>query len=158
MRPRRFTRTTTLAALTAATVALLLGAASWAAVAGAARAPDGSALRAIMRDLGRDMQVVTDGISREDWALVARTAPRLAEHPQPPLAEKMRVLGFLGNDAGAFRRHDARTKEAARALGQAAQRRDGEAVIASFATLQRSCLACHQRFRKPFVEHFHPQP
>lgn len=157
MRPRRFTRTP-MTIITAVTVAALLGAASWAAVAGAARAPDASALRTIMRELGRDMQVVTDGIAREDWALVAKTAPRLAEHPQPPLAEKMRVLGFLGNDAGAFRQHDARTKQAARALGQAAQRRDGEAVIASFATLQRSCLACHQRFRQPFVEHFHAQP
>lgn len=43
------------------------------------------ALRKIMQDLGKHMQTITDGISRGDWALVATTAPLVADHPQPPL-------------------------------------------------------------------------
>jgi len=43
------------------------------------------------------------------------------------------------------------------AVGQAVVRSDGQAVISSFATLQNSCLACHQSFPKPFVEHFYEQ-
>lgn len=115
------------------------------------------ALRKIMQDLGRNMQVITDGLSREDWAMVAKVAPLIAEHPEPPLVEKLRILKFLGVDAARFREHDEKTHQAARALQQAALRSDGQAVIASFATLQNSCLACHQSFRKPFVEHFHGQ-
>lgn len=114
-------------------------------------------LRRIMRELGQDMQAVTDGISHEDWGQVAKVAPRIADHPQPPLREKMRILAFIGNDASRFRRFDEQTHQAAKALEQAARRGDGQAVVASFATLQRSCLACHREFRKPFVEHFYGQ-
>ena len=115
-------------------------------------------LRRIMRELGNDMQVVTDGISREDWERVAKTAPKIAEHRQPPFAEKMRILAFAGSNAGRFKRFDEQTHQAATALEQAARRGDGQVAIASFATLQNSCLACHQEFRKPFVEHFYGQP
>lgn len=115
-------------------------------------------LRRIMRELGKDMQVVTDGISHEDWEQVARAAPKIAEHRQPPFAEKMRILAFVGSNAGSFKRFDKQTYQAAKDLEQAARRGDGQAAIASFATLQNSCLACHQEFRKPFVEHFYGQP
>lgn len=114
-------------------------------------------LRRIMQALGKDMQMVTDGISREDWRLVVQTAPRIAEHPQPPFAEKMRILSFVGSDAGRFRRFDEETHQAAKALEQVARRGDGQAAIAAFARLQNSCLACHQNFRKPFAEHFYDQ-
>ena len=114
-------------------------------------------LRKIMRELGKNMKTVTDGISREDWALVARIAPQLAEHPQPPMGEKMRILAFVGTDAAKFKGHDEKTHQAARALEEAAARNIGARVIAAFATLQNSCLDCHQYFRKPFVEHFYGQ-
>ncbi|MHB1236836.1 MAG: cytochrome c [Gallionella sp.] len=116
------------------------------------------ALRKIMQDMGKNMQVITDGISREDWGLVAKVAPLIADHPQPPLVEKMRILSFAGADAGKFKSHDEKTHQAARVLQQAAVRSDGQAVISSFAMLQNNCLACHQSFRKPFLEHFYGQP
>lgn len=114
-------------------------------------------LRRIMKQLGKDMQVVTDGISREDWALVARVAPRIADHPQPPVGEKMRILAFIGSDVGKFKGFDEQTHNAAKAMQAAAERGDGKAVIAAFANLQNSCLGCHQSYRKPFVEHFYGQ-
>jgi hypothetical protein len=133
---------------------------SVAAISPQVRADGGAepmALRRIMQELGKNMQTVTDGISREDWELVAGTAPRIAEHPQPPLGEKMLILAFVGSDAGRFKQFDGQTHQAAKALEQAARRGDGQAVVAAFSTLQGSCLACHQNFRKSFVEHFHGQ-
>lgn len=112
-------------------------------------------LQKIMKELGRNMQAVTDGISREDWALVEKTAPLIADHPQPPLLEKTRIIGFVGSDMGKFKGYDQKTHEAAHALGQAARNRDGAAVIAAFQTLQTGCYNCHREFRKPFVEHFY---
>ncbi len=126
----------------------------WADDAGKAKP---LALRKIMQDLGKNMQGVTDGISREDWEMVEKIAPLIADHPQPPLTEKMRILKFVGADVGKFRGYDEKTHQAAQALEQAAVRSDGQAVILSFATLQNSCLACHQSFRKPFLEHFYGQ-
>lgn len=113
------------------------------------------ALRKIMQDMGKNMQAITDGVSREDWEMVARVAPLIADHPQPPLVEKVRILSFVGSDTSKFKSHDEKTHQAARELEQAAARSDGQSVISSFATLQNSCLACHQSFRKPFVEHFY---
>jgi len=40
----------------------------------------------------------------------------------------------------------------------AAQRQDGVAASTAFANVQGACMGCHQRFGKPFREHFHDQP
>ncbi|WP_324780212.1 cytochrome c [Thiobacillus sedimenti] len=115
------------------------------------------ALRGVMEKLGRDMQGVTGAISREDWTTVAYLAQGIARHAEPPLAEKMRILAWAGTDSGTFRSFDGQTHEAAVAMGEAAKRGDGQAVIAAFASVQKSCLACHQGFRQQFVEHFYGQ-
>ena len=113
------------------------------------------AMRGIMQDLGRYMQTVTLAIAREDWALVEKTAPLIAQHPQPPLMEKTRILRFVGTEMGKYKSHDHKTHEAAHALGQAARNQDGVAVIAAFQSIQSGCYGCHREFRKPFVEHFY---
>jgi cytochrome c556 len=113
------------------------------------------ALRKIMQDMGKNMQSITDGISREDWKLVAKTAPLIADHPQPPLIEKVRILSFIGSDVGSFKHHDQKTHEVAKTLEQAAMQGDGDLVISTFAQLQKSCLACHVQYRTDFVEHFY---
>lgn len=117
--------------------------------------PEPMALQGVMQQLGRDMQAVTGAISKEDWAMVAELAPIIARHSEPPMSEKLRILRWLGTDAGKFRGFDGQVHEAAITMGEAAGRGDGEAVIASFAKVQQSCLGCHQIFRKPFVEHFY---
>lgn len=111
-------------------------------------------LRGVMQQLDRDMQAVTAAIAREDWPRVAELAPRIGEHPAPPLGEKLRILAWLGTDAGQFRSFDTGVRETSKAMGDAAARGDGEAVIAGFAKVQQACLGCHQAFRKPFVQHF----
>ena len=113
------------------------------------------ALRRIMQDMGKNMQTITYGIFREDWQLVEQTAPLIADHPQPPLGEKLRILDFVGADVNRYKSYDGRTHDAARTLGEAATRKDGYAVISNFATLQKSCLRCHQSFRKSFQRHFY---
>ena len=113
------------------------------------------ALQNIMRDMGKNMQVITDAISREDWALVEKTAPLIADHPQPPMFEKMRIFAFVNTDIGQFKSYDGKTHEAAGILGVTARAGDGHAIIADFATLQDTCLMCHQQFRKPFQAYFY---
>jgi len=113
------------------------------------------ALRILMEKLGRDMQAVTGAISKEDWGRVAELAPEIANHAEPPMSEKVRILAWLGADAGTFRAFDGQVHDAATSMGKAAKRSDGQAVIADFARVQQSCLACHQGFRKSFQEHFY---
>ena len=112
-------------------------------------------LRNIMQKLSINMQIVTDAISREDWEQVVKTAPQIANHPQPPIAEKMHILRFAGSNVNKFKSFDKQTHQAAKELEEIAMNKDGKGVIAQFATLQKSCLACHQSFRKTFKEHFY---
>ena len=123
--------------------------------AAGAQAAEPLALQEVMKDLGMNRQVITDGISREDWELVEKTAPLIAEHPQPPISEKIRIIGFMGTKMGKFKAYDGETHEQAQAVGKAANAKDGPGVINAFQKLQTSCYNCHSEFRKPFVEHFY---
>ena len=113
------------------------------------------ALRAVMKDLGRHMQTVVDAISREDWARVAATAPRIGRHDEPPPAEKVRIMTFLGADVPRFKGHDDASHAAADAMRAAAERGDGPAVIAEFGRVQSACLGCHQQFRQSLLKQFY---
>lgn len=115
------------------------------------------ALRAVMQQLDEDMQAVTSAIAREDWIKVGELAPQIGSHQQPPLREKTRILAWLGTHAGEFRGFDRQTHKAAQTMAAAAAQNDGEAVIAAFAKVQQSCLACHTNYRKSFQQHFYNQ-
>jgi cytochrome c556 len=121
----------------------------------ATSAPQPLELKSVMNELSREMQRVVDAIAREDWATVEQAAPRIANHREPPVAEKTRILTYLGGNVAKFKGHDGRTHEAAEALGSAAARRDGLAVIAAFQSVQTACFGCHREFRGAFVEHFY---
>ena len=120
-----------------------------------AQAVEPLALQKVMKNLGKNMQTITDGISREDWELVENTAPLIADHPQPPMSEKMRIMGFMGTNMSKFKTYDGETHDQAQAVGKAAKAKDGQGVISVFQKLQTSCYSCHSEFRKPFVEHFY---
>ena len=123
-----------------------------------AQAAEPLELRKIMKDLGQNMQIVTGAISREDWALVESTAPLIAEHPQPPVSEKMRIITFMGTNMSRFKGFDEQTHEAASEMAAAARDKDGQKVISAFQKIQLSCLGCHQSFRRGFMEHFYGTP
>lgn len=120
-----------------------------------AQAAEPLELQKVMKELGKNMQVITDGIAREDWELVAKTAPLIAAHPQPPLSEKMRIMSFMGTEMSKFKAFDGDTHEAAHELEHVAHEKDGQKVIAAFQKVQATCLNCHQTFRGKFVEHFY---
>jgi cytochrome c556 len=120
-----------------------------------AHAAEPLALQKVMKDLGRNMQIVTDGISREDWPLIEHTAHLIGEHPEAPIEEKLRIIGYIGNNMGKFKAFDNQTHEAAHELAEAAQEKNGQKVISAFQKLQTGCLACHQAVRPAFTDHFY---
>ena len=124
------------------------------AAAAAAAADSMPGLRGVMQQLGRHMQAVAGAIATEDWPQVAKLASQVADHPEPPITEKVRVLSWLGTDAVKFRGFDQRVGAAAGEMGDAAKRGDGPAVIAAFAKVQQACLGCHQGYRASFKQHF----
>ena len=140
--------------LTTGLAAMILGTLSmWAMAAG--DTGEDLVLRAIMQELSSDMRAITDGIVLEEWQAIAEAAARIADHRKPPLAERQRIIGYLGDEAGSFKSHDNEVHLAASKLSEAATRKDGAAVIDTFARVQSGCLACHQQFRGKVVEHFY---
>lgn len=121
----------------------------------AAGSPKPMALQGVMQQLDHDMQAITGAVVMEDWASVVGIAPTIARHPEPPSAQKVRIIAWLGLDAGKFRGFDGQVHDAAVNVGEAAVQGDGEAVIAAFAKVQQGCLGCHRSSRKRFVQHFH---
>ncbi len=144
-----------LAYLLAAATTVMLACASVPARSEESGAARPLALRQIMKDMGRNMQSIVDAIAREDWPQAAKAATAVGAHPEPPLTEKVRILAFIGTDAGKFKGFDEKSGQAAKALQQAAARVDGPGVIAAFAEMQTACLGCHHSFRRPLVEHFY---
>ncbi len=110
-----------------------------------------------MVNLGQEMQNITTGIVSENWSEVEKSALHIADHPRPPMSERMRIMSFLGSDKSKFKNYDKKTHATARIIAKAAADHDGARVISEFAILQQSCLNCHQNFRKKFQEHFNGQ-
>lgn len=113
------------------------------------------ALQKIMADIGSNMEIIVHGIAREEWQLVEQAADKVANHPTPPMSDKLRIVSFVGTDMATFKSLDSKTHDSAIILGQEAAKKEGAKVIAQFADLQNTCLACHQRFRQAFKTHFY---
>ena len=114
-------------------------------------------IRKIMQGLSRDMQQVVAGTAKEDWQQVEQAASRIADHPKPPLSEKLRIVAFMGSKMADFKSHDDRTHNTAKELVSAASQQDARNVIRTFARLQSTCLDCHQNYRQTFQQHFYDQ-
>ncbi|MDO8208764.1 MAG: cytochrome c [Gallionella sp.] len=121
----------------------------------AAKAAEPLALQQVMKELGKNMQIATDGISREDWSTVEQAAHKIASHPEAPLDEKVRITGFMGSNMVKFKAFDGQTHRAAHEMAEAAELKNGQKVIAAFQKLQSACLSCHQAYRPAFVKHFY---
>lgn len=74
----------------------------------------------MMKELGKNMQTVTDGISREDWKLEGTTAPLIAKHPQPPLVKKQRIISLMGAKMSKFKTFDMQAHDVVTKLGVSA--------------------------------------
>ena len=112
-------------------------------------------LQKIMKAMGNDMQNILVAINKEDWSAIKQSAVNIAEHPKPPFTEKIRILSFIGTDTAQFKKLDTITHNTAMELVKLAEQENGNAIIDKFAQLQKSCLNCHQSFRKPFQAHFY---
>jgi hypothetical protein len=108
------------------------------------------ALRGIMQTMGDDMKIITEAIAMEDWALVVTTSPKIADHPQPPFSEKIKILAFAGTDVSQFKEFDGKTHASAQVLGEAAAREDGYAVIDAFSTITKDMSCVSSAFQESF--------
>jgi cytochrome c556 len=121
-------------------------------VAGAAAAdlgaPSGTAsLKAIMQGLQASMATLHLALWLEEFEAVAAAAREVADHPQVPAAERLRIQSVLEDDFAAFAAADRRVHDTSLRLRDAALQRDTAAVLSALADVHVGCVACHTRFR-----------
>ncbi|MEB2347692.1 MAG: cytochrome c [Comamonadaceae bacterium] len=113
------------------------------------------ALRGVMQQMDHDAQAASAAIERKDWMAVATLASLLARHSEPPMSERMRILGWLLTDATTFRNYDKQVKAAATQLQTAALKADAAESRAAYQRMQQSCDGCHNSFRAKYLDHFY---
>lgn len=112
-------------------------------------------LRSIMDQMQADTDALVGGMAQQNWSAVAQPAERLQHHAEPPITEKIRILGWLFTDAPTFRNYDLQVKAAAGEIAAAAQQQDAAAARSAYQRMQQSCDGCHHSFRAPFLERFY---
>ena len=110
-------------------------------------AQEPQALLQIMREMGQNLNAVTGGMLSDDYDAMAAAAQSIADHPQPSMEERRIIIGGLGADAGKFRQGDQVVHDAALALKQAAEQKDGELLVERYTNLVGGCMSCHDSFR-----------
>lgn len=106
-----------------------------------------ASLRQVMQGLGQEMCRLNGAILKEDFTQAAVSAQAIAEHPRPPLGERLRIMAELGSDMPRFKRGDDAVHDSAMALKAAAERKEPAAVLEHYLHLMAGCVECHNSFR-----------
>lgn len=104
----------------------------------------------IMRGLERDLSTATQALVREDWESVRAAAEAIADHPDPPMSERRRIMARATSrdiPVAEVRATDQEVHKAARELADAARRGDMDDALRHHAEVIRGCVACHDMMR-----------
>lgn len=112
-----------------------------------AQAAEGGPMRPIMEDMETNMARIAAGIWRESYGEVAQAASQIADHPMPPLLDRLALLAKLGSGAPRFMDADDAMKASALALKAAAEAGQLEQVLSHQQALQKQCVSCHSWYR-----------
>jgi mono/diheme cytochrome c family protein len=110
--------------------------------------PDKSTtLQEIMQGLRDNLVEIGDGLLTDDYALVARGATAIAEHPQIPPGQVQLVAEALGPEMPAFKQFDVRVHNLSLEISAAAEAGDRAAAISGFQQMIEGCFACHAAYK-----------
>jgi len=112
-------------------------------------------IRKIMQAMQSNIIQIEQGIDKQDWDLVSQNALAIADHPAPPLFEKLRIFAYINTDLGEFKKLDKKTHETAKIIGDMALQDDKSNILATVTELKESCEQCHQVFRQEFQANFY---
>ncbi len=112
-------------------------------------------LRGIMVELEARMEAIVRAISLDDLEAVESNARQIADHEKPPVEERLKILGFLKEDANGFKETDGIVHLSALKMAEAAARKDYEGVVDLYRDVLNGCVSCHTRYRSRIVDHFY---
>jgi len=104
-------------------------------------------LQLVMLDLLTDSQSLTEGIFKEDFKLIASSAEKIANHPNPGAEILQEIKKDLAADMPKFKMHDAKVHNAATSIVKLAGQHDLVGIFAEYHKLIDGCQSCHSDFR-----------
>lgn len=106
-----------------------------------------SSLKEVMQGLLKDTQMLTAAMLNEDFTLIAVQANKIAKHPKPSMAIRMKIMKSLGADMAEFKANDVIVHQAAVDIMTHAQQKNIKGVSESFKQMIGGCLSCHTAFK-----------
>ena len=106
-----------------------------------------TALQEIMQGLRDNVVEISDGLLTDDYALVARGAMAIAEHPQIPPEQVQLVAQELGSEMPVFKQFDVRVHDLSLEISAAAEAGDRATAIIGFQQMIEGCFACHAAYK-----------
>lgn len=108
---------------------------------------ESTTLQEIMQGLRDNLVEISDGLLTDDYALVARGATAIAEHPPIPSEQVQLVAKALGPEMPAFKQFDVRVHKLSLDISAAADAGDRAAAISGFQQMIEGCFACHAAYK-----------
>lgn len=105
-------------------------------------------LQLVMMDLLTDTQLLTEGVFKEDFELIAKSAERIANHPNPGPEILQQVKKNLASEMSKFKQYDVVVHNAATLITELAANKDLVGVLSKYHTMIDGCQGCHSQFKQ----------
>jgi len=93
------------------------------------------------------IQRITDGLARDDWDAVAEASKLIESSPQ-----MQQMCQHMGAGAEGFTKLALAFHSRADAIGNAAEAKDGKAVLEATAHTLEACTSCHATYKQDIVD------
>lgn len=109
---------------------------------------DAKNFKEVMQRIALNMSKLIDPIMKSDFAEIDAIAEHVANHDEPPLTHRMRIIAELGLDFTDFKKYDDDVHMSSVAMQTAAKNKDIEAVIINYGKTMQNCNNCHKKYRE----------
>jgi cytochrome c556 len=109
-------------------------------------------MKEVMQRISNDMEKLVGHLMKDEFEEVARYADKIANHDEPPLSQRLRMIANLGTEFTKFKNHDDEVHINATAMKKAADNRNVQDVIDNYTKVLTNCNNCHKDYRKQIQE------
>ena len=113
---------------------------------------DAKNFKEVMQRISVDMSKLIDPIMKGDFAKVHEIAEHVANHSEPPLSHRLKIIAKLGLDFTDFKKYDDEVHINSVAIQASANNKDIEGMIDNYWKTMKSCHGCHKKYRERIRE------
>ena len=105
-------------------------------------------MKEVMQRISNDMSKLVNHIMKDEYDEILVLAEKVANHDEPPVSHRLRIIAELGLDFTDFKKNDDEVHINAVAMKKAAINKDTTAIIDNYGKVMQSCNNCHKQYRK----------